>query len=40
MKKMKLFSLLLTLTMVLSLAAGCGNTESAASKAENWQIGF
>lgn len=32
MKKMKLFSLLLTLIMVLSLAAGCGNTESAASK--------
>ena len=32
MKKMKLFSLLLTLTMVFSLAAGCGNAESAASK--------
>ena len=32
MKKMKLFSLLLTLTMVLSLAAGCGSAESAASK--------
>ncbi len=32
MKKMKLFALLLTLAMVLSLAAGCGNAGSAASK--------
>ncbi len=32
MKKMKLFALLLTVAMVLSMAAGCGSSESAASK--------